>query len=678
MLVVRFPDTRLERLSVAGSGRWIRILRVLAGALGVAFVAVLLAGLYLFRLSRDLPDLESAPGAIQAARTSLVYAADGTVLTEWHGEQDRKVVDISAVPKVLQDAVVAAEDERFFEHDGVDADAVVGALRGTSGQGASSITLQLVRMLFDDGRSGGVTRKVRQALMAYQLEAKTSKQRVLEGYLNMVYFGNGRYGVESAARGYFGKPASGLTLAESALLAGAIRSPSRYAPTVDPAAAKKRRDEVLGRMRDLGRITSEQEVEARATPVKLDGAKAEASKVAPYFVEYVKQELIAKMGSKAVFTGGLRVYTTLEPSAQRAAEEAVASVLPAASDPECAVVALDPRDGRLLAMVGGRDFAASQYNLAAQGRRQPGSAFKPFVLVAALENGVSPDRTFDTSPYTVRVKDGYWRVENYENGFTTGRLTLRAATDWSVNAVYARLIMEVGPDKVVDAAKRMGITSPLEPNPAIALGGLSKGVSPLEMASAYGTLASGGMYAPPVAVLKVTDDRGAVLLASDAKPKRAVAQAVAAQASGMLQDVVERGTGTNARIGRAIAGKTGTTQSYRDAWFVGYTGDMVAAVWVGYRTAQVDMVNVHGIKVTGGSFPATIWGKFATAALPLLAAPPRPAAGGAPADDATPASDLKRVRICRDTFLLANPRCPDVFEVDLEPSLVPAQTCAKH
>lgn len=668
---------------MAGSGRWTRILKVLAGVLGVAFVVVLVAGLYLFQLASTLPDLGSAPGALQAARTSVVYAADGTVLTEWHGEQDRKVVDITVVPKVLRDAVVAAEDERFFEHDGVDTGAVLSALRGTSGggasgTGASSITLQLVRMLFDDGRSGGLTRKVRQALMAYQLEARTSKQRVLEGYLNMVYFGNGRYGVESAARGYFGKPASDLTLAESALLAGAIRSPARYSPTVDPVAAKTRRDEVLARMRDLGLITSEQEVEARATPVKLNGAKAEGSKVAPYFVEYVKQQLIEKMGSKAVFTGGLRVYTTIEPAAQRAAEEAVASVLPDAADPECALVALDPRDGRVLAMVGGRDFAAAQYNLAAQGHRQPGSAFKPFVLVAALESGVSPDRTFDTSSYTVRVKDGYWRVENYENGFTTGRLTLRAATDWSVNAVFARLIMEVGPEKVVDAAKRMGITSALEPNPAIALGGLSKGVSPLEMASAYGTLASGGMHAPPVAVLKVTDDRGTLLFGSKTKPTRAVAQEVASQASGMLRDVVERGTGTNARIGRAVAGKTGTTQSYRDAWFVGYTGEMVAAVWVGYREAQVDMVNVHGIKVTGGSFPAIIWSRFATVALPILAAPPRPPAGDAPDDSGTPGSDLVRVRICRDTFLLANPRCPDVLDVDLEPSLVPARTCTKH
>jgi len=663
---------------VAGSGRWIRILRGVAWGLGVAFVAMLLAGLYLFQLSRTLPDLESAPEAIHAARTSVVYAADGSILAEWHGEQDRKVVGLDAMPKVLRDAVVAAEDERFYEHDGVDVGAVLGALKGANGRGASTITLQLVRMLFDDGRSVGLTRKVRQALMAYQLEAKTSKERVLEAYLNMAYFGNGRYGVESAARGYFGKPAAELTLPQSALLAGVIRSPARYSPTLYPVAAKARRDEVLSRMRDVGLITSEQEVEARAASVEL-APKDDAGHVAPYFVEYVKQQLIERLGSKAVFTGGLRVQTTLQPAVQQAAESAASAVLPSATDPEVALVALDPRDGRIVAMVGGRDFAAEQYNLAAQGRRQPGSAFKPFVLVAALENGVSPDRTFDTSPYTVRVKDGYWRVENYENGFTTGKLTLRAATDWSVNAVFARLIMEVGPTKVVDAARRMGITSPLDANPAIALGGLSKGVSPLEMASAYGTLAAGGMHVEPTAILSVVDGRGTVLFAAKPAPKRRVAQGVAAQASGMLQDVVERGTGTNARIGRAVAGKTGTTQSYRDAWFVGYTGDLVASVWVGYRQGQVDMTNVHGIKVTGGSFPAQIWSRFASAALPVLAAAPAVTGAGAAApDQPAQASGLTHVRICRDTFLLANPRCPDVFEVDLEPSLVPRQTCAKH
>jgi penicillin-binding protein 1A len=665
---------------VAISGRWITMLKVVAGLLAGLLVLVLAVGVYLFDLSRTLPDLEAASGALQAARTSVVYAADGSVLAEWHGEQDRKLVPLEQVPKVMRDAVVASEDERFFEHDGIDSDAVLAALRGTptaGGRGASTITLQLVRLLFADTATTGVTQKVRQALMAYQLEATTSKERVLEAYLNMVYFGNGRYGVESAARGYFGKPASALTLSEAALLAGVIRSPSRFSPVVSPALARDRRNAVLKRMRDLGMISSEAEVAAARSAVTLAAPVSDTVKAAPYFVEYVKQLLIDELGSRKVFTGGLRVHTTLVPGAQRAAEEAVASVLGGPTDPEVALVALDPSTGRIVAMVGGRDFATAQYNLAAQGRRQPGSAFKPFVLVAALENGVSPDRTFDTSPYTVKVKDGYWRVENYENSFTQGRLTLRAATDWSVNAVYARLIMEVGPEKVVDVARRMGITSPLEPNPAIALGGLSKGVSPLEMASAFGTLASGGMRVAPTALTKVTDDAGKVILESRPSPKRAIAQGVAAQASQMLGDVVARGTGANAAIGRWSAGKTGTTQSYRDAWFVGYTSGLSAAVWVGFREAQVDMTNVRGTKVTGGSFPATIWGRFAAPALAAIESPAVPASAET-SGSADGEGDLVRVRICRDTFLQANPRCPHVFDVDLEPKLVPAQVCAKH
>jgi penicillin-binding protein 1A len=659
---------------VTARQRWVRVLRILAGLLGVAFVATLAVGLYLLDLSRSLPDLESAPGALNAARTSIVYAADESVLTEWHGEQDRKVVLLEAVPKAMRDAVLAAEDPRFYEHDGVDTQAILGALRGDTGGGAgSTLTLQLVRLLFAEGRSSGVTQKIRQALMAYELEAKTSKDTVLESYLNMVYFGNGRYGVESAARGYFGKPAGGLTLAESALLAGVIRSPSRFSPVSDPSIARVRRDAVLERMRDLGMISSEQEVVARKTPVTLK-SPGDAATVAPYFVEHVKQQLIDRLGARAVFTGGLRVYTTLDPRLQRQAEEAVAAILPQPGDPEVAVASIDPRDGRILALVGGRDFATAQYNLATQARRQPGSAFKPFVLVAALERGVSPDRGFDTSAYTVKVKDGYWRVENYENGFTTGQLTLRAATDWSVNAVFARLIMEIGPESVVDAARRMGITSPLEPNPAIALGGLSKGVSPLEMASAYGTLATGGLRVEPVAVLKVTDDHGKVLFAAKQVPKRVVKQEVAALASGMLHDVVERGTGMGARFGPWVAGKTGTTQSYRDAWFVGYTADLSTAVWVGYRKAQVDMLDVHGIKVTGGSFPASIWARYMAGA--TSAAPAQPAQGSVPGG--VPDQATLKVRICRQSFLLANPRCKDVYAVELESSLVPRETCGLH
>lgn len=650
--------------------RWTRILRVLAGILAGLLVLILLFAAYLWRLNSSLPDLETAPAALDAARTSVVYAADGSVIAEWHGEEDRKVVRLDAIPQNVRNAVIAAEDPRFYEHDGVDTGAVLAALRGTPAPDGSrsTITLQLVRLLFADRGSNGLTR----ALMAYEIEAHTSKDRVLESYLNLVYLGNGRYGVESAARGYFGRSAKDLSLAEAALLGGVIRSPSKFAPTTNAPTARARRDAVLAKMRELGMITPEQEVSARAEGIALT-PPTEAS-VAPYFVEYVKQQLIDSLGSRAVFAGGLRVQTTLQPALQAEMERAAQEVLNQPNDPEAAIVSVDPRDGQILAMVGGRDFKGGQYNLAVQGRRQPGSAFKPFVLVTALEQGISPDRLFDTSPYTVRVKDGYWRVENYENGFTTGQLTLRAATDWSVNAVYARLMMEVGAEKVVETARKMGITTKIEANPAIALGGLSKGVSPLEMASAFGTLAAGGLHAAPFAVAKVEDDRGTVLFETKPKPERAVSQAVAAQASGMLHDVVERGTATAARFGGWAAGKTGTTQSYRDAWFVGYTGEVSTAVWVGYRQAQVDMLNVHGIKVTGGSLPAQIWSRYMAKAAGLPRAKPAgPEGETSPAD-----SGLVPVRICRASFLLANPRCPDVYQVELEPALVPASTCALH
>lgn len=656
---------------MAVSERLFKVLRVAAGVLAAIVCVFLALGMYLYSLAGTIPDLKSAPDDLPAARTSIVYASDGSVLAEWHGEQDRKVVPLDGIPKSMRDAVVAAEDPRFYDHKGVDTEAIWRALRGEGG--GSTLTQQLVRMLFADS-DRSFTTKVRQALTAYQLDARTPKERVLEAYLNMAYFGQGRYGIESAAVGYFGKSSSALTLAESAMLAGIIRAPAKYSPAVDPKVALVRRDEVLDRMRDLGAITSDEEVAARRSKVVL-APPTDAARFAPYFVEYVKQDLLVRLGSKKVLTGGLRIHTTLNPVAQRQAEAAVAGVLDHPQDPEAALVCIDPHTGAIVAMVGGRDFASAQFNLAAQGRRQPGSAFKPFVLVTALEKGVSPDRRFATSPYSVKVKDGTWRVENYENGFPAAMITLRAATDYSVNAVYARLVMEVGPENVVKTARKMGIVSPLEPNPAIALGGLSRGVSPLEMASAYGTLATGGLRSEPTPIAKITDDRGAVIYQPASKPERVLAQEVASVASGMLRDVVDRGTGVNARIGTWAAGKTGTTQSYRDAWFVGYTGDLVASVWVGYRQAQVDMTNVHGIRVAGGTLPATIWARFmGPLGGRLPAADAKPRSGGASSQPGAPI----RARICRDTFLLANERCPSVAEVDLPPGLVPKAVCTKH
>ncbi len=672
------------------SGRFASILKGAALVLATLVVLFSAIGFYLYRVSLTLPDLATGPESLRTPRTSIVYAADGSVIAKWHGEQDRTVIPLDRMAQTVRDAVVAIEDERFYEHHGVDTKAILRALRsnaeeGQIVQGGSTITQQVVKLLFTGGERN-FARKLREAMLAYELEARADKGDVLETYLNTVYFGHGAYGVESAARRYFGVPASDLSLAQSATLAGIIRSPGRYSPIEDPEETLERRNLVLLKMRDLGYISPGVYTEAAATALEV-AAPANVPDVAPYFVEYVKQGLIEKLGADAVFQGGLRVYTTLEPAIQAAAESAASQALNYEGDPEYAIVALEHRTGRILAMVGGRDFSKNQFNLAAQGKRQPGSAFKPFVLVRALEEGVRPDQVFDASPYAVEVKDGVWRVNNYENQFAAERLTLRAATNWSVNCVYARLVMQVGAADVAETANRMGITSPLEDNPAIALGGLSSGVSPLEMAAAYGTLASGGLRNDPFAVSRVTDDAGEPVWEPEAISARAVDEAVAIQASLMLHDAVESGTGTSARIpGTWVAGKTGTTQSYRDAWFVGWAEDVSCAVWVGHREGQVPMTKVHGIQVTGGSFPAEIWSRFMAEALshqrapimPGQPAPTSPIEGDGADTDPQAGSPPVLVSVCPDSMQLASKRCPNPVNMQLEPDLVPKNACERH
>ena len=654
------------------ANRMTSILKVLASVVVIIVLAFAAAGIYLFDLSKSLPNLAVGQDTVKTARTSVVYAADGSVLAEWHGEEDRTVVPFDEMPPHLRNAVVAIEDRRFYEHNGVDTQAIGRALsvnaaaRGVE-QGGSTITQQVVKVLFTDGKRT-LSRKVREALLAYQLEARTDKGKVLELYLNTIYFGNGAYGVESAAKRYFSKSTSSLSLAESATLAGVIRSPSRFAPTEAPDKALQRRNLVLKEMLAQGYISPDEARQARAAPLGIVVRK-EAGQVAPYFVEYVKQELIARLGADKVYRGGLRVHTSLEPGLQALAEKS-ADQLAEKNDPEVALVAVRHATGEVLAMVGGRDYAENQFNLAVQGRRQPGSAFKPFVLVTALQQGVRPEHVFSAAPYSVRVTDGIWKVQNYENKITQGSLTLRAATNWSVNAVYARLIMKVGPEKVVETARKMGITTPLEPNPAIALGGLRTGVSPLEMASAYGTLANGGLRVRPTGIVRVTDDTGRVIYSPEPKPERVISRPTAVQASLMLHDVVEQGTGTAAKITTWAAGKTGTTQSYRDAWFVGWSGDVSTAVWVGHRVGQVPMTKVHGIAVTGGSFPARIWRQF------MLGATKARSAAVTPAE--TNGTGEMLVLVCEDSMMLANKRCPNTIEIYLDPALVPENTCTLH
>lgn len=661
------------------SGRLARVFKVVAAALIVLLVLLLGSGAYLYRLSATLPDVSVDSDSLGTAKTSVVYASDGSVLAEWHGEEDRTIVALEDIPEHVRNAVVAIEDERFHEHHGVDTRALLRALRadgsGERADGGSTITQQLVKILFADG-DRTLRRKVREALLAYELEAKTDKDTVLETYLNTVYFGHGSYGVESAARRYFGVHASELDVAQAATLAAVIRAPGRYSPIDAPQAARERRDLVVSEMARQGYLNVAEKDQALATDLVL-APPQDIPDAAPYFVEYVKQELIERLGAETVFKGGLRVHTTLDPELQRQAEQSAFAILSGAGDPEVAVVAVEHDTGALVALVGGRDYATNQFDLAVQGHRQPGSAFKPFVLVTALEHGVRPDQVFSAAPYSVEVEDGTWTVQNYENQYAAESLTLRAATNWSVNCVYARLIMQVGADKVAETAREMGISTPIEAHPAIALGGLTTGVTPLEMASAYGTIASGGRRVAPSGIQKVTDDAGELVWEPDRTTTQAIPESVAMETSLMLHDVVENGTGLNARIpGVWVAGKTGTTQSYRDAWFVGWAEDLSCAVWVGYREGQVEMLDVHGIEVTGGSFPATIWRGFmqqATAHRRAALTPP-PAGAGTTPDTSEPVL----VSICSDSMELANANCPDVIEIYLDPALAPTTTCTRH
>ena len=652
------------------------ILKTAALALSALLVVLLAIGAYLLSISQTLPDVGAEREAMRAARTSIVYAADGSELARWHGEQDRTYVPLSSMPDCLREAVVAIEDERFYEHSGVDAEAIARALRvnaeaGGYAQGGSTITQQVVKLLFTDGERS-LERKIREALLAFELETRTGKDLVLETYLNLVYFGQGAYGVEAASQRYFGHGVGTVDLAEAALLAGIIQAPGRYDPCQDAAAAQERRDVVLRKMAELGYITAAERAEAAAIPLEVKPV-CESDQVAAYFVEYVKQTLIDELGAEEVFGGGLRVYTTLDPGLQAIAETAAYQTLSLEGDPDAALVCLDHTNGDIVAMVGGRDFRADQFNLAVQGRRQPGSAFKTFVLVTALEQGVQPQDRFSAAPYEVQVTDGVWRVQNYENTVTGGDLTLAVATNWSVNAVYARLIMQVGPEAVVETAHRMGITSDLEAHPAIALGGLTKGVSPLEMASAYGTIAAAGVHSEPSAVVKVLDDTGTVVWLPERETTQALDAAIATQASKMLHDVVEYGTGGAARLPGWTAGKTGTTQEYRDAWFVGYSGRYTTAVWVGHAEGQIPMTDVHGIRVTGGSIPATIWRQFMEVAVPSGEVP-----GSADSDllIAPPPVQQREVTICVESFQIATPLCPNTVTVTLDAASMPSGTCS--
>jgi 1A family penicillin-binding protein len=615
--------TRMRR----HSQRPIAIRIILGGFAGLLALSVLLAGVgtaaafgLVSQWLTDLPSITD-PAAFAVAQTTKIYSADGKLLANLFLE-NRQVVPLADISSYLQKAVVSVEDERFYEHNGFDAIGIVRAAVANAAahgvaEGASTITQQIVRntVLSDERLEISYKRKVREAYLAYELEKTMSKDEILSMYLNTVYFGEGAYGAESAALTYFNKHANELTIAEAALLAGLPQRPGKLSPYENLEGAIGRRQWVLQKMRENGYITGAEYDTATAETVTLKRAaniNETGVYAAPYFVAHVKKVLQDEYGTSLVFKGGLKVYTTLDTKMQTMAESSVRGILNQRSDPDAALVAIDPNNGHIKALVGGKDWSKKKFNFATQARRQPGSAFKMFTLVTALESGMPPRRMLDaSSPAIIPTGGKPWVVGNAEGG-GKGYITLLAATTHSVNTAYARLAKEIGPEKIVKTARRMGITTPLEPFLSITLG--AQEVTPLEMASAYGTLAAGGKHFPPIAVAKIVDAGGKTIFAAKPEGAQAISREVAYAATQMLQTVVSSGTGTNARIGRPAAGKTGTTQDYRDAWFVGYTPQLVCSVWMGY-TPEKPMKNVHGRRVFGGTFSAPIWRTFMTQAL---------------------------------------------------------------
>jgi penicillin-binding protein 1A len=616
-----FLPRRRRRLARRGRGHPLLVVVLILTGTVAAVVVGAGAGVYRFGSSCDL----SALHEVKIGQNSFVYAADGSLLGAIPAERNRQVVPLSRVSRWMPKATVAIEDRRFYEHGGVDPQGIARAVwvdvkaRGVV-QGGSTITQQLVRNLYISNERT-VQRKLKEACLAIKLSDAWSKQRILAAYLNQVYYGNLAYGIEAAAQTYFSKSARALNLREAALLAGLTQAPSADDPFVEPTKALARRDEVLSAMHEQGVIDTAQYTWARrGRNLGLKPGRLYKDIREPYFFGYVRDELIRAYGSETVRSGGLSVYTTILPRWQKVAQEAIRETLTEPNDPAAAVISIDPGSGAIRAMaavIPGR--RNNQFNLLSQARRQPGSTFKAFVLAAAVDKGIDPDTSsYVSAPFTYKpvakgnCDDGtWWCVKTYDSTYG-GWTSVTRATLRSDNSVYAQLTLDVGPDRVAAMARKLGVRSPLDVNgryvPSMGLGTIA--VSPLDMASAYATLAAGGVYSAPTAIRKVLLPSGIEdTEAHWGKPdrKRVIPDGVAWEVTRILEDNIRYGTGTRAAIGRPAAGKTGTTDKHADAWFVGYTPDLSTAVWMGYQAGEIPMEDVHGIAVSGGSFPAQIW-----------------------------------------------------------------------
>lgn len=625
--------------------------------------------------SCSLAPIDLEPKRPLALRTTI-SAADGTRLARiFKPAANRSLIPIDRVPKHLRDAVLAAEDARFFDHSGYDIRsiaraAVVNLSEGRVVQGGSTITQQYVKNTYFKRPGRTLERKARELRLAMELERQYTKREILELYLNTVYMGEGAYGIKAAAEAYFRAPVGKLSLPQAALLAGVIRAPAIYDPREHPKRARARRNYVIGRMSRLDMVPPRAAKRAKKAPLNLSPTPPKLSIKQPYFVEAVKREVLddVRLGStnadraNALYRGGLHIRSTLRPGMQEAAQTAVRAVLNRPGGPEAALVAIEPATGHIVAMVGGRDWQRSQVNLAlgtagGGSGRQPGSAMKPIALAAALETGISIDAEYESRPATFYLHDGSsWPVRNAEGG-GSGPLSLYDALIDSVNGVFARLSLDIGPDAIAAQAELMGVKSQLPIYPSIALG--ASEVSVLDMATAYATLANGGTYVEPTTLGEILTSSGDVIRPDQERIPGAVSRGNVYLLTKAMQDVLRRGTGRAALIGRPAAGKTGTTNDYADAWFVGFTPDLVAAVWVGYPDARISMPGV-----SGGTLPAAIWRNFMLDALD----------GKPPRGFTIPRSEIVTVKIDPETGLLAGEWCKGKKQRMLR-QFVPNTTC---
>jgi len=642
----------------------------------LAVVLIVLAGLagLTLRILTQLPDIESLNSYIPSEST-ILYSADGKVLARFHQEENRQVVPLSRISIYLQKAVIATEDPHFYEHHGLDFGGIARATiknlaYGRIIEGGSTITQQLASNLFLNKRKT-MGRKIAEALIALQIERRYTKEEILELYLNQVYFGHNCYGIESAANLYFGKTAADLDLAESAMIAGLIRGPEIYSPYRNFKGSKQRQIFVINKMLEHGLVAEDEAKQAALESMNYTPQSLKSlGETAPYFISYVLQTLTDKYGEEMVYHGGLKVYTTLDTRMQAAAESVVTKFVSEEGGQfhfsQAALVSLDPRTGYIKAMVGGANFLESKYNRVTQAKRQPGSSFKPFIYTAAIEQGLSPGTILPDNPTTFSVfpsqwnPEGTWQPKNFDGKFR-GPVTMSYALEHSLNLPSIKLLERVGIQNAIDVARRMGIQSRLEPALSLALG--ASEVSILEMTSAFGVFADNGIRVEPAAITKIESRDGVILYNHPIVERRVLDENVSAVMVDMMRGVLARGTGARGQIDRPAAAKTGTSQDFKDAWFIGFVPQLVTGVWVG---------NDDNTPMKGVAEVATcprIWKSYNQLVL-----------AGQPVLDFPAPDGLAEVRICVDSGKLAGPNCPPakVQTAKLWKKDVPTTYCDVH